>query len=195
MAIPTLHPEPGDALLVVDVQNDFVTGSLAVPGGREIVEPLNAAIAAFVAAGRPVFLSRDWHPADHRSFREHGGPWPPHCVAGAPGAEFVPGLAVPPDAVFVLKATRRDADAYSAFDGTALDRELRARGVRRVIVGGIATDYCVLATALDARRLGYDVVVLADAVRAVDAKPGDGLRALSRMRAAGARLLPDPPPG
>jgi len=188
----TPRPGPHDALIVVDVQNDFVTGSLAVRRGAEVVPPLNAAIAAFAAAGRPVFLSRDWHPPDHRSFAASGDPWPVHCVAGTAGADFVPGLALPPEPIFVFKATRPDAEAYSAFDGTGLDRELRARGVKRIVVGGIATDYCVVKTALDALKLGYEVAVLSEAIRAVDAMPGDGARAISRMRAAGAVFLPGP---
>lgn len=188
----SFRPGPDDALLVVDVQNDFVSGSLAVPGGAEAIAPLTAAMAAFAAAGRPIVLSRDWHPADHRSFVQQGGPWPPHCVAGTSGADFVPGLVLPPDPILVCKATRRDAEAYSAFDGTKLDRELRERGVKRVVVGGIATDYCVLQTVLDARRLGYEAVVLTDAIRAVDANPGDGRRALAKMREAGASLVPGP---
>jgi nicotinamidase/pyrazinamidase len=139
-------------------------------------------------AGRPIVLTRDWHPADHVSFAARGGPWPAHCVAGTPGAAFVPGLVIPDGAVIVSKATRPDAEAYSTFAGTSLDAELRARGVERIVIGGLATDYCVVESVEDARRLGYGVTVLADAIRAVEAHPGDEARSLARMRAAGARL-------
>ncbi len=179
---------PGDALVVVDVQNDFVTGTLAVPGGAEVIEPLNRAIALFDARGLPVFATRDWHPPDHCSFVAQGGPWPAHCVAGTTGADYVPGLRLPADATPVLKATRPEADAYSGFAGTSLAAELRGREVRRLFVGGLATDYCVLNTVRDAIAEGFEVVVLADAVRAVDVHDGDGARAEAEMRRLGARF-------
>jgi nicotinamidase/pyrazinamidase len=175
-----------DALVVVDMQNDFVSGSLAVPGGGEIVAALNRYVAAFRRRSLPVIASRDWHPADHCSFRDRGGPWPPHCVAGTAGARFVAELVLPADALVVSKATRSETEAYSAFAGTDLDAELRARGVGRIFIGGLATDYCVLNTVRDARRLGYAVCVLGDATRAVDVHPGDGARAVAEMRGAGA---------
>lgn len=179
----------GDALLIVDLQADFLPGgALAVPDGDAVVAPVNACIAACARAGRPVVATRDWHPAQHCSFRQCGGPWPPHCVAGTPGAAFAPGLALPGDAPVLSKATTAEADAYSAFDGTDLGERLHAMGVARLFVAGLATDYCVLNTVLDALRLGLRVVLLADAVRAVDVSPGDGAAALARMRAAGARL-------
>lgn len=180
----------GDALLVVDVQADFLPGgSLPVPNGDAVIGVLNAWIARFVAAGLPVFATRDWHPADHCSFVVRGGPWPPHCVAGTAGAAFAAALALPPQVRVIAKATRREVDAYSGFSGTDLDSCLRAGGVRRLFVGGLATDYCVLNTVLDALRLGYGVVLLGAAVRAVDRRPDDGARALATMRAAGAVLL------
>ncbi len=178
----------GDALVVVDVQVDFLPGgSLAVPHGDEVVPVLNRWLAAAAARGLPVFATRDWHPPDHCSFRAQGGPWPPHCVAGSAGAAFAPGLRLPPGATVVSKATGPDRDAYSGFEGTDLDARLRAAGARRLLVGGLATDYCVLATVRDARRLGLEVLLLADAVRAVEVRPGDGARALEEMRRAGAR--------
>lgn len=181
---------PSDALIVVDVQRDFLPGgALAVPAGDEVVAPLNRAIAAFRQAGQPVFFSRDWHPADHCSFKAQGGPWPPHCVAGSKGATFAPGLAVPRDAAVVSKADTPGRDAYSAFQGTDLAAQLEAAGVRRVFVGGLATDYCVKATVLDARRHGFEVEVMQDAVRAVNVEPGDGERALAEMRREGADLV------
>lgn len=189
MAAPRpLAPQAGDALLIVDVQRDFLPGGrLAVARGDEVVPVLNDYIARFRAGGLPVFASRDWHPADHRSFASHGGPWPAHCVAGEAGAEFAPGLELPPDAVVISKATDRAEEAYSAFQGTDLAERLARAGVGRVFVGGLATDYCVLNTVLDARRLGLEAIVLEDAVRAVDVQPGDGERALAAMAAAGAR--------
>ncbi|HXF67554.1 MAG TPA: nicotinamidase [Burkholderiales bacterium] len=176
-----------DALLIVDVQNDFLPGgSLAVPGGDEVIAPLNRAIAAARRKGLPVIASRDWHPRDHCSFRTRGGPWPEHCVADSAGAQFAPGLELPPDAIIVSKATREDADAYSAFDGTGLAERLRALGVERLLVGGLATDYCVLNTVRDALKAGFGVLLLTDAIRAVNVEPGDGERAEAEMRAAGA---------
>jgi nicotinamidase/pyrazinamidase len=158
-----------------------------VPHGDEVIPPLNAAVAVFVSAGLPVYATRCWHPHDHCSFREQGGPWPVHCVAGTEGARFADGLALPEDAVVVSKATTAAQDAYSGFDGTDLERRLRAGGVRRIFVGGLATDYCVLNTVRDARRLGFEVVLLEDAIRAVDLEPGDGRRAIDEMRRLGAQ--------
>jgi nicotinamidase/pyrazinamidase len=180
----------GDALLVVDVQNDFLPGgSLAVPEGNEVIPPLNRSIALFVAKGLPVYASRDWHPPNHCSFREQGGPWPVHCVAGSHGAEFSAGLSLPPDAVVISKADKPERDAYSAFGDTDLDRKLKAGGARRLFIGGLTTDYCVLNSVKDARALGYGVVVLTDAVRAVDVQPGDGEKALAEMQRLGARFF------
>ena len=186
-AHPSPSPGPGDALVVVDVQNDFLPGgSLAVPRGDQVIAPLNRWIARFAAAGLPVYATRDWHPVDHCSFAAQGGPWPPHCVAGTPGAEFADALGLPSDATVIGKATRQDADAYSGFAGTDLHERLRHAGVKRLFVGGLATDYCVLNTVRDALDLGYGVVLLTAAVRAVDVRPGDGDRALAEMIAAGA---------
>lgn len=180
-------PRAGDALIVVDVQNDFLPGgSLSVPRGNEVVPVLNAAIAEFERQGLPIYATRDWHPADHCSFQARGGPWPPHCVAGTPGAAFAPELQLPRARRIVSKATIADRDAYSGFADTELDRLLREGGVRRVVVGGLATDYCVLNTVRDARRAGYDVVLLTNAIRAVDVHPGDGDQAIAEMRALGA---------
>jgi nicotinamidase/pyrazinamidase len=188
---------PGDALLAVDVQNDFLPGgALGVRRGDEVLAPLSAWTRAFVRAGLPVYVSRDWHPPDHCSFAARGGPWPPHCVAGTPGAAFAAEFTLPPEYVAVSKATHPQRDAYSAFDGTALAERLRSAGVRRLYVGGLATDYCVRATVLDARAAGLEVVVLRDAIRAVDVAPGDGDRAIAEMRAAGASFVdgwPDAP--
>lgn len=184
-----VHIGPADALIVVDVQQDFLPGgALAVPDGHAVVEPLNRAIDAFARAGQPVFYSRDWHPPEHCSFQAQGGPWPPHCVTGTPGAQFAPALRVPEGAAVVSKASTPGSDAYSAFQGTALGAQLQSAGIRRIFVGGLATDYCVRATVLDARMNGLEVVLLVDSVRAVDVKPGDGQRAVHEMRAQGASL-------
>ena len=183
------HIGQGDALIVVDVQQDFLPGgALGVPAGDEVIAPLNRAINMFERAGLPIFYSRDWHPANHISFKAQGGPWPRHCVAGTDGAAFAPTLRVPATAAIVSKATMAERDAYSAFQDTTLASQLRTAGVRRVFIGGLATDYCVKATVLDAKREGLDVKVLRDAIRAVEVQPGDGERALQEMQQSGAHL-------
>lgn len=182
-------PGPADALLVVDVQNDFLPGgALGVQHGDEVVAPLNRMIARWRASGLPLVFTRDWRPADHCSFHAQGGPWPPHCVALTPGAQFASSLAVPADATIASKGTDPRREAYSAFQGTGLADLLRRRGVGRVVIGGLATDYCIRATGVDARAEGFDYVVLADAVRAVDVNPGDGERALAELAANGALI-------
>ncbi|HEY5718854.1 MAG TPA: nicotinamidase [Gammaproteobacteria bacterium] len=183
----TIELLPGDALLVVDVQNDFLPGgALAVAGGDAVIPALNRYIELFGARSLPVYATRDWHPADHCSFRAQGGTWPPHCVQGTHGAEFAPGLRLPAAGRHVAKAIGAGADSYSGFDGTGLAEELHAAGCLRLFVGGLATDYCVLHTVLDGLRAGFQVCLLTDAVRAVELQPGDGDAALERMRAAGA---------
>jgi nicotinamidase/pyrazinamidase len=178
-----------DALVIVDLQNDFLPGgALGVPDGDAVIAPLNACIAQFRQAGAPIFATRDWHPANHCSFRARGGPWPPHCVADTAGAAFDSRLQLPPDVVVISKGSAADADAYSGFDHTELAAQLAARGCRRVFIAGLATDYCVRATALDALRAGLQTVVLEDAVRAVNLQPTDGQLALSELQARGARL-------
>ncbi len=179
-----LEPQPGDALLLVDVQRDFLPGgSLAVPAGDAVLAPLAGALASWAGHRLPVFATRDWHPADHCSFKPQGGPWPPHCEAGTAGAMFAEGLRLPSDATIVSKGTRADCEAYSGFAGTDLEERLRQAGVRRLVIGGLATDYCVLQTVLDARRRGFEAVVLLDGIAAVDAR--DGASAVEDMAAAG----------
>lgn len=186
---------PGDALIVVDVQNDFLPGgALGVSGGDQLLPVLNDYVRRFTQQGLPVFVTRDWHPPGHCSFKASGGPWPIHCVAGTPGADFPPELALPTTARIISKATVIDKEAYSAFAGTDLAEQLRGIGVRRVFVGGLATDYCVLGTVKDALALGFATVLLRDAVRAVDAKPGDGDAAIAEMLALGACCVQSPPP-
>jgi nicotinamidase/pyrazinamidase len=176
---------PRDALLVADVQNDFLPGgALGIGGGDAIVPVLARYVRRALAAGAHVIASRDWHPRDHCSFRERGGPWPPHCVQGTRGAELAPALRLPPEAIIVSKGTDPARDAYSAFDGTKLDAVLRGLGVDRVLVGGLATEYCVVHTVRDARARGYDVLLLVDAIRGVDAAASAA--ACDEMIAAGA---------
>jgi len=171
------------------VQVDFCPGgALAVKEGDRVVSGLNRVIEAFEHSDLPIFFTRDWHPADHISFRSRGGTWPPHCVQGTPGAEFHKGLQIPRRAVIMSKGSSRDAEAYSGFQGTDLEQRLRGLGVDEIFLGGLATDYCVRESALDARRAGFSVTVIEDCTRAVDAKPGDGERALAEMRMAGAKL-------
>ncbi|NDP39808.1 MAG: isochorismatase family protein [Rhodoferax sp.] len=187
------HPislQVGDALLIVDVQSDFLAGgSLAAPQSDEVIPVLNGYLAAFQQAGLPVLATRDWHPSDHCSFRPQGGPWPPHCVAGSAGANFASGLKLPVDVIVISKATDRQRDAYSGFEDTELDPLLRKAGVSRLFIGGLATDYCVLHTVRDALKLGYQTLLLQDAVRAVDVQPGDGERAVADMLKQGARAV------
>lgn len=185
-----VHLQVGDALILVDVQLDFLPGgSLAVPRGDEVVPALNRYIAVFRGLTFPIVATRDWHPPDHCSFRAQGGPWPPHCVAGSAGAHFATLLDLPCEAHIVSKATSRDRDAYSGFEGTGLDDWLRRAGASRVFVGGLATDYCVLNTVRDALRFGYATFLLLDAVRAVDVAAGDGARAIDEMRRLGAMAI------
>ena len=180
------------ALLVVDVQNDFCAGgTLAVPDGDRVVEPINRLMNDYAAAGNPIFASRDWHPAGSRHFADNGGPWPAHCVAGTPGAAFHPGLDLPAGARIVSKGQAPDTDGYSSFEGTlpdgaGLGEALAAGGVRELVVCGLATDYCVRASVLDAVRLGLRVEVVSDAIAAVDA--AGGRNATAEMRDAGATL-------
>lgn len=182
-----IHLDRGDALLVVDMQVDFLPGgALGVTDGHEVLAPINRLIALYREQGLPIFASRDWHPGDHCSFAAQGGPWPPHCMAGTPGAEFSAELALPDDTVVVSKADSAGVDAYSAFNGTGLAAQLRERGVERVAVCGLATDYCVLNTVTDALEEGFDTIFVPEAMRAVDVEPGDGRRALDRMVARGA---------
>ncbi|MDX5434848.1 MAG: nicotinamidase, partial [Halomonas sp.] len=152
---------PDTALLVVDMQNDFCEGgALPIKGGDALVTGINLEIEAARREGALVVASRDWHPIDHMSFTHRGGQWPVHCVQDTPGAAFHPQLKLPDDTVRVSKATAFDTDAYSAFDGTGLAGYLRERGIARVAVCGLAMDVCVRATALEARREGFEVIVL-----------------------------------
>jgi len=172
-----------DAFILVDVQNDFCPGgALPVPEGDRVIPPLNHLLKR---AGCLTVATRDWHPANHCSFKDQGGVWPVHCVAESWGADFHPTLDQDRLQVMVSKATTPEEEAYSGFQGTLLAQLLRDRGVRRVLIGGLATDYCVKATALDARRAGFEVIVLEDAIRGVEVNPGDCARAMEEMQQAG----------
>jgi nicotinamidase/pyrazinamidase len=175
-----------EALIVVDVQNDFCPGgALAVADGDAVVEPLNQ-----LARELPlVVATRDWHPRNHHSFAENGGIWPVHCVPGTPGAELHPGIDRDPIDVVLDKGQEPDLEGYSGFEATDLEQILRDRGVDTVHVGGLALDYCVLETALAARRLGFEVILHLGATRAVEVHPGDGKRAVSTLRRAGVRVV------
>ena len=176
-----------DALIVVDVQNDFLPGgALPVPKGGEVIEPLNQYIEFFASKGQPVFATRDWHPENHISFKENGGLWPRHCVQWSEGAQFARGLKLPPDAFIINKGDRPELEAYSGFQGTLLNDLLKERGIKRVFIGGLATDYCVKNTVLGALNLGYVTFFLEDASRGVDVKPGDTERAIEEMLIRGA---------
>ncbi|HXV79157.1 MAG TPA: bifunctional nicotinamidase/pyrazinamidase [Candidatus Binatia bacterium] len=186
-----------DGLIVVDVQNDFCPGgALAVKNGEQVVPVLNRCIDQFTRAGLPIFATRDWHPAKTSHFNTSGGPWPPHCVQGTKGAEFHPDLKLPADTVIVSAGMGADEDGYSGFlgrsgSGVRLADLLRQRGVERIFVGGLATDYCVKHTVLDGLRENFKVVLLTNAVRGVNLKPGDAERAITEMRLAGAEIAPD----
>jgi nicotinamidase/pyrazinamidase len=178
---------PDDALIVVDVQIDFCPGgALPIEGGDEVVPVLNRWITAAADGHVPVIASRDWHPRHHLSFVEAGGEWPVHCLQDSEGARFHPDLQLPDSVIIVTKGVRFDRDQYSAFDETGLAAELRKRRVQRVWIGGLAQDVCVRATVLDARREGFDTIVIADATRPVTAAGGE--RANEDMRDAGARF-------
>jgi nicotinamidase/pyrazinamidase len=176
-----------EALLIVDYQNDFNPGgALAVSGGDEIADRINALAAD--DRFELVVATRDWHPPDHASFAEQGGTWPVHCVAGTPGAELHPALDTEQVDVIVDTGRERDREGYSGFEDTNLEALLRERGIDRVAVVGLATDYCVKYTALEALRAGFHVTVDSTAVRGVDVQPGDSERALDELRAAGASI-------
>ena len=191
--------DPATALIVVDVQNDFAdpAGSLSVAGGDAVVPTINREIAMATNAGSLVAYTQDWHPESTPHFAKDGGIWPVHCVAETWGAQLHPDLEAADDAPRIRKGTNGE-DGYSGFTmrdpttgeqtPTELDAVLRDRGIQRVVVVGLATDYCVKATALDAVRLGYETSVLTDAIAAVELAPGDGARAVDEMAAAGVRL-------
>jgi nicotinamidase/pyrazinamidase len=179
------------ALLIIDVQNDFCTnGALEVPGNERVIEPLSRAAECFAAAGLPVLASRDWHPPVTRHFSAYGGVWPPHCVQESRGAAFHTALRLPLGTLIISKGMDPDSDSYSAFDGISADgrslqKILEELQVRHLYIGGLATDYCVCSSVLDARKAGFEVTVLEDAIAGVDVVSGDSEKARQKMIDAG----------
>ena len=180
--------QKGDGLLLVDMQKDFCPGGkLAIEECNEVVPILNAWIEEAVSRSVPVYASRDWHPKRHISFERQGGDWPPHCLADSDGARFHPDLQLPGSTVIITKGARFDQDQNSAFDQTGFAEQLERDGIKRLFVGGLALDVCVLKTVLDAREAGFEVVLIKDGTRAVDEENGE--KALRRMKQAGAKIL------
>lgn len=188
MKIETSLPvrQAGDALIMTDLQNDFCPGgSLAVPEGDTIIQPINSISRLFST----VIATQDWHPPDHCSFKSQGGPWPPHCIQNTWGSELHPLLDKKQISFKIHKAQYRDRDAYSSFQETPLEKELKKRKIKRLFIAGLTTDYCVKATALDALKKGFAVIILTDLIRAVNVHPDDGRKALEELEKAGAILL------
>ncbi len=191
--------EKGDALVLIDVQKDFCRGgALEVPEGDQVVPVLNRYMEIFKAAHLPVFATRDWHPEKTSHFNTGGGVWPPHCIQESRGAEFHPDLVLFEEVVIVSSGTAPDEDGFSGFEardvkGTLLGDLLHEKGVDRLFVGGLATDYCVRATVLDGLKQGFKVVLIKDAIRGVDLQPGDSQRAIEEMARLGAEIRTSPP--
>ncbi len=180
----------GDALIIIDMQNDFMpNGTLPVPEADKIIPILNIYIDLFSYKSLIIIASRDWHPPNHCSFKEYGGIWPSHCVAGTKGAEFPKELNIPKNAIIISKATSPEKDAYSALQDTELSDFLEYHSVQRCFVGGVATDYCVLHTVLDLLKKGYETYILKDAIKAVNVNPEDGKKAIENMQKKGAKVI------
>jgi nicotinamidase/pyrazinamidase len=176
-----------DSLIIVDVQKDFCPGgALPVPEGDRIIPTLNKYINTFRRANIRIFATRDWHPPNHASFKPFGGIWPPHCIQNAEGAEFHPDLKLPKEAKIISKATDPQRESYSGFDDTELEAELKRQGIQRVFVGGLATDYCVKNTVLDALKLGFEAVLLDDAIKGINKNSRDSDEAIEEMIRKGA---------
>lgn len=179
----TIH----SAVIAVDLQNDFCPGgALPVPEGDTVVPVMNLYIARFSEMGLPVFFTKDWHPLNHVSFKTAGGVWPDHCIQDTHGAKLHPGLLIPGDAVIIEKGTAPNKDAYSAFEGTSLNARLRKDHIERLFIGGLATDYCVKHTVLDALHAGFEVFFLSDVSKGVDVNRGDSEEAIDEMLQEGA---------
>jgi nicotinamidase/pyrazinamidase len=188
MNTPTDVLQKGDGLCLVDVQNDFCPGgALAIEGGDEVIAILNRWIKAALETGIPIYASRDWHPARHVSFKDQGGPWPPHCIQDTEGAAFHPDLELPEGVVKITKGVRFDQDQNSVFDQTGLTKQLERDGINRLWIGGLALDVCVLASALGALKAGFDTCLIREGTRPVTAEGGE--EALEKMKAAGAKIV------
>jgi nicotinamidase/pyrazinamidase len=176
-----------DALLVIDIQNDFLPGGrLAVPESDLVIPVMNNHIDRFIERHLPVFATRDWHPNNHQSFHQQGGPWPEHCIAGSTGAEFAHDLYLPATVQIFSKGTEVEDEGYSDFENPEMKKQLEKLNVSRLFIGGLATDYCVLYTVCDALNLNYQVLLLTDAIRAVNVHRQDGERAINNMILKGA---------
>ena len=190
-----VYLQQGNALSVTDMQNDFLPGgALGVPEGDKIIPFVNRAAALFKKNNLPIFFTRDWHPPDHCSFKDQGGPWPPHCVQNTAGAELSSKMNIPEGSVIISKGSDKNSEQYSTLGGrdAAGNTEsslLKKSGIKRIFIAGLATDYCVLNSVKDALAEGYEVYVLTDAIRAVDVNPGDGERALEEMIRGGAKTI------
>lgn len=179
-----------DALVVVDVQNDFLSqGSLPVPNGEAVIPVLNDYIKAFKKRQAKIFATRDWHPINHMSFREFGGKWPPHCIRDTHGAKFHPNLVLPKNSIIISKATKPNQEAYSGFEGTNLLKKLEKFKVIRLFIGGLATDYCVKNTVLDALKFGFRTFFLWDGSRGINANAGDIEKSIELMEEYGAKKV------
>ncbi|MEK6561360.1 MAG: isochorismatase family protein [Nitrospirota bacterium] len=175
------------AIIAVDIQNDFCPGgALPVPDGDAVVYSMNLYITKFSKMGLPVYFTRDWHPQNHISFKTNGGIWPEHCIQETYGAELHKKLLIPSRAVIISKGISPDDEGYSGFQGTDLDKRLKAKNIRQLFIGGLATDYCVRSTVLDALHAGFDVVFLSDASKGVDVNTGDSEQAIDEMLREGA---------
>jgi len=182
--------QPTDGLIVVDIQRDFCPGgTLAVPQGDEIIDVVNRIIKKAEEAGSVIVYTRDWHPENHLSFKAYGGIWPPHCVQWTPGAEFHPQLYLSEKGIILDKGTHPEFEAYSGFQGTGLHQIFKDRGVNRVFVVGLATDYCVKETVVDALRYRYETFVVADAVKGVNVNPDDSQKALQHIKDMGGKVI------
>jgi nicotinamidase/pyrazinamidase len=185
-----IEPSRGDALILVDVQYDFLPGgALAVPQSDRILPVLNRYIEIFERRKLPIYMTRDWHPIDHCSFRDFGGPWPAHCVAGSHGASFSEDLRLSLPTTVISKATTPERECYSDFGTTNFETNLRATGISRLFIGGLATDYCVFHTVKDALVLGFEAFLLRDAIRGVNVHPGDSQKAEEEMIRLGAKPI------
>ncbi len=181
--------DKNSALIVVDVQKDFCPGgNLPVQHGNEIVPVLNKYIQKFEETGAHIYATRDWHPSNHVSFKSQSGPWPSHCVQNTEGAEFHKDLLLPIGTVIISKADSLK-ETYSGFDETNLEEDLKRKNIRRVFVGGLATDYCVLNTVLDALRLGFETFLLKDAIKGVNVRPNDSEKAIKEMKSKGVHII------
>jgi len=179
-----------DALVVVDVQNDFLSdGSLPVPNGEAVIPVLNYYIKAFKKRQAKIFATRDWHPLNHMSFREFGGMWPPHCIRDTKGAKFHSNLVLPKNSIIISKATEPDQEAYSGFEGTNLLKKLEKFKVIRLFIGGLATDYCVKNTVLDALKCGFRTFFLWDGSRGINANACDIEKSIELMEEYGAKKV------